>query len=148
MSEIDITSFKGSYGFLSNFAPVVITYKGLEFPSTENAYQASKGISLEHAVQCQNVTPGVSKALGKLCTLRDDFDDIKVDIMMEINLQKYMHDEYALQLVHTGYRKLIEGNWWHDNFWGDCYCDKCKDIPGQNNLGIILMKIRDIIGSG
>lgn len=143
---MNVTQFKGSYAFLSNFAPVTIQYMGLEFASTENAYQASKSRSMEHAIQCQNVTPGVSKALGKMCDLREDFDDIKVQIMTDINLIKYCDPEYSLQLIHTGERKLVEGNWWHDNFWGDCYCDKCKDIPGQNNLGVILMEIREIIG--
>jgi hypothetical protein len=37
---------------------------------------------------------------------------------------------------------LIEGNWWHDNFYGSCTCNKCVN-KGENNLGKILMKIRE-----
>ena len=31
-------------------------------------------------------------------------------------------------------------NSWHDNYWGICNCDKCSN--GQNNLGLLLMKLR------
>lgn len=40
------------------------------------------------------------------------------------------------------WREIVEGNYWHDNYWGNCTCDKCKNIEGQNKLGKILMKIR------
>jgi predicted NAD-dependent protein-ADP-ribosyltransferase YbiA (DUF1768 family) len=43
---------------------------------------------------------------------------------------------------------MIEGNWWHDNFWGDCYCNnksgkhpECLK-PGLNKLGLLLMNLR------
>lgn len=32
---------------------------------------------------------------------------------------------------------------WHDNYWGNCHCPKCQNLPGQNRLGIILMETRD-----
>jgi predicted NAD-dependent protein-ADP-ribosyltransferase YbiA (DUF1768 family) len=54
---------------------------------------------------------------------------------------KYMSD----LLLNTGDEELIEGNYWHDNYWGNCTCSKCKDIEGQNKLGKILMKVRDEI---
>jgi predicted NAD-dependent protein-ADP-ribosyltransferase YbiA (DUF1768 family) len=37
---------------------------------------------------------------------------------------------------------IIEHNYWHDNYYGDCTCKKCNSITGQNHLGKILMKIR------
>ena len=40
------------------------------------------------------------------------------------------------KLLDTGDTELIEGNNWHDTFWGVC---KGK---GQNNLGKILMEVR------
>ena len=43
------------------------------------------------------------------------------------------------KLLATGDKILIEGNTWNDDFWG-----KCSD-NGKNNLGIILMKIREEI---
>ena len=46
------------------------------------------------------------------------------------------------RLLSTSNATLVEGNWWHDNFWGDCYCPKCKGIPGANTLGRLLMELR------
>lgn len=46
------------------------------------------------------------------------------------------------KLKTTGNTTIIEGNYWHDNFWGSCHCLKCKG-KGQNHLGNLLMKIRD-----
>lgn len=45
-------------------------------------------------------------------------------------------------LLRTGEEELVEGNYWHDNFWGACTCIKCKDIPKQNHLGKLLMEQR------
>ena len=45
-------------------------------------------------------------------------------------------------LLATGGEELIEGNWWHDNFFGVCTCGPC-DGKGKNNLGKILMRVRE-----
>ena len=37
-----IERFSGDYRFLSNFHPCDITYNGINYKSTENAYQAQK----------------------------------------------------------------------------------------------------------
>lgn len=55
---------------------------------------------------------------------------------------KFNQPEFREKLLLTQDEDLIEGNWWHDNIWGDCSCPKCKDIPGKNRLGILLMEIR------
>ena len=39
------------------------------------------------------------------------------------------------RLLKTGKEELVEGNTWHDNYWGNCTCEKCKNIAGQNKLG-------------
>ena len=44
----------------------------------------------------------------------------------------------AEQLIATGDRELVEGNNWHDTFWGA----DGKTGEGENHLGRILMKIR------
>lgn len=47
------------------------------------------------------------------------------------------------KLLETGDAELIEGNYWHDNTWGQCYCPRCKNKIGENHLGKLLMKIRE-----
>lgn len=140
-----IKEFQDEYRWLSNFAPVKVEYGGMVFPSTENAYQAMKGISLAHAFKCTSCDPSVSKKLGKICELRPNFDEIKLQLMYNLNLRKYLNEKYKQLLLDTGDMNIVEGNYWHDNFWGDCYCPRCKNFKGENNLGIIIMKIRDII---
>ena len=38
---------------------------------------------------------------------------------------------------------LIEGNYWHDNFWGICDCGKNETGVIHNALGVILYSIRE-----
>ena len=40
--------------------------------------------------------------------------------MKKILEQKFSDTELKKKLVDTGNEKIIEGNTWHDNFWGSC----------------------------
>jgi predicted NAD-dependent protein-ADP-ribosyltransferase YbiA (DUF1768 family) len=55
--------------------------------------------------------------------------------------EKFKNQKLAQDLLETGELELIEGNNWHDNFWGSCSCPKCGS-GGLNYLGKILMRIR------
>jgi hypothetical protein len=69
--------------------------------------------------------------------------------MYDLNKQKYSKgSQLAEMLLITEDAELIEFNVWHDNFYGNCECLKCKDIVGRNELGKILMKIRNEIKEG
>ena len=59
-----------------------------------------------------------------------------------LNYKFKQNNDLAELLLKTKYLKLVEGNKWHDNYWGQCYCYKCSNIKGYNILGIMLMKIR------
>jgi predicted NAD-dependent protein-ADP-ribosyltransferase YbiA (DUF1768 family) len=52
---------------------------------------------------------------------------------------------YRDLLDQTKGEEIIEGNAWHDNFWGNCSCKKRPECgkEGKNHLGMLLMKIRD-----
>ena len=140
-----IDSFRGAYYFLSNFYLIKILYGGIEFPSTENAYQAMKSFDTDYRIKCSICGPGVSKRLGKTVELREDWEDANIIIMYDLLKQKFQNPDLQKKLLSTGRLELIEGNNWHDNFWGDCHCDKCKNIVGQNRLGKLLMKVRSEI---
>jgi ribA/ribD-fused uncharacterized protein len=141
-----IDSFRGKYKFLSNFYPCTVVYDGWVCGSTEHAYQLSKTINpIERQVIQQANTPGEAKALGgpDFCTLRPEFEEIRGLIMLNLQRQKYAPGTLlAKMLLATGDQELIEGNSWHDNKWGNCYCPKCTLIEGTNWLGIFLMKVR------
>lgn len=148
-----ITLFHGPNRFLSNFAAVNVVLDGITYPSVEHAYQAAKTKNLNHRAKVA-IADRASRAkfLGSkkgmaVCgvTLRDDWNQVKYSVMLDLNRQKYSQPEYRDKLLATGTQKLIEGNYWHDNYWGDCVCNKCSNVAGKNQLGLILMTIREEI---
>jgi ribA/ribD-fused uncharacterized protein len=136
-----IRGFFEDYRWLSNFHECVIHYRGLIFGSTEAAYQAQKTLDEVQKEEFQYMTPKESKKIGAHgVVLRADWDDIKVQMMYEINLEKYTRHEYLKEkLIATGTRHLEETNWWGDQYWGVC------KGAGQNQLGKVLMQIREEI---
>ena len=137
-----IDSFDKDYKFLSNFYPVKIHLSRITFPSAEHAYQAVKSVDLRYRRSLISMTAGQAKRSGRKIRLRDKWEDIKEELMLKIVRLKFVHPNLADLLKDTGVQELIEGNYWHDSFWGICYCDKHKGI-GNNALGKILMKVRE-----
>ncbi len=130
--------------FLSNFYPSVITYKGKEYKTVEHAYQSSKADNEpEHEWVRSMDTAGKSKRAGYKVHLRKDWEEVKDSIMLELLYIKFSNPVLANKLVNTKNYQLEEGNYWHDNYFGNCTCSDCRNIEGQNKLGKMLMKIRE-----
>jgi ribA/ribD-fused uncharacterized protein len=80
--------------------------------------------------------------------LRPDWERIKKQVMLRVVLAKFARNpELAAELRETGNACLIEGNTWHDNYWGDCRCGgpSCTGTDGWNYLGQILMAARMVL---
>lgn len=139
-----ITDFRGIYGFLSNFYLCDIQYEGLWYPSVENAFQAAKTLCYDTRQACfTSCTPRIAKARGQNVGLRVGWELARLDVMLELVREKFSYKHPGLQrmLVSTGDTELIEGNAWHDTFWGVC------NGVGENHLGKILMQVRsEILG--
>ena len=136
MEKID--SFSGEHRFLSNFWYHPIRMGGKLYPTNEHAFQAAKTLSpLQREMIQLAESPGMAKLLGRTVNLRDDWEEIKLDVMYQINLHKFANGTLRDKLVATGDAELIEGNHWGDKFWGVC------DGEGQNHLGKILMAVRE-----
>lgn len=135
-----IKSFTGKYQFLSNFY-----YDPADpLPTLEHWYQAAKTDNIDQIKIIMNAeTPGLAKKYGRRVDTIDNWESLKVGIMESLLRRKFSHHPLDWMLQQTKDAKLIEGNLWHDNFWGRCYCSKCKSIQGENILGKLLMKIRD-----
>lgn len=144
-----INSFRGTYQFLSNFYQCKVYYTGIAFPSVEHAYQASKTFNYDVRHRIANIKPNEAykaKRMGKnrkIVILRQDWNEIKLSTMELLLLQKFEPIPLKRRLLKTKNQKLIEGNDWHDNFWGDCGCNRCQSTVGQNHQGKLLMKVRD-----
>lgn len=135
-----INDFHGSYRFLSNFYLQSIEYEGLIYFSSEAAYQAAKTLDNKERLTISLLpTPGEAKRMGRRITLRSDWEQVKDQIMYDICKIKFENPDLKRLLLGTGNQELIEGNTWHDQVWGKCYCAKCKG-NGENRLGKVLMK--------
>lgn len=144
-----ITSFDGEYSFLSNFYPCQIEYYGVKYPTSEHAFQAAKthNIMQKEAIKKAD-TPGKAKRLGRKVEIRSDWEEVKDQIMYEIILNKFKNKEMKAKLLATNNEQLVEGNYWHDNYWGSCVCLKCWQKPKENKLGKILMRVREELKEG
>jgi ribA/ribD-fused uncharacterized protein len=128
---------------LSNFFSSPITYEGITYPTNEHFFQAMKTLDIEERKKIAAAeTPGKAKRMGRTIKLRPDWEKIKIDVMQEGLRLKFSHPDLAQKLIETGDEELIEGNWWHDNTWGSCYCAECIRKPGRNLLGMLLMELR------
>jgi ribA/ribD-fused uncharacterized protein len=138
-----IESFVDEYRWLSNFWRVPVEYEGVTYPTVEHAYQAAKTTDVaERNRVLAAPKPGLAKKAGFAITLRDGWDGMKYGIMKNLLLQKFSDPVMKQNLLDTGDAVLIEGNYWHDNYWGTCTCAKCGN-KGKNNLGKLIMEIRD-----
>lgn len=134
MKEI-IDEFRNEYYFLSNFYSAPVKYNGYTFLNNEAAFQAAKCPS--RMSEFCNLNPSDAKRMGRRITLRNDWEQVKTEVMYDICKAKFTQNPNLGQLlVSTGDAELIEGNTWNDRIWGVC------NGVGENRLGKILMQIR------
>lgn len=133
-----IDKFDGTeYGFLSNFYSSPIQYEGIVYPTVEHMFQALKALDIETRKKIANAaTPGQAKRLGRSVALREDWEEVKVDVMRTALQLKFSDPTLRAKLIATGDAELIEGNTWNDRFWGVCRGS------GKNMLGLLLMELR------
>lgn len=152
MKTLAIDRFRGGYRFLSNFYECLVVFEGVEYPSSEHAYQASKVLRVEnrrpfmtaleqvrwdgfkpvHVLTCAE-----ARRAGQELLLRPDWDAVRIEVMLTILRDKFTrHEKLKKQLLATARLPLTEGNKHGDKFWGVC------DGVGENNLGKCLMQVR------
>jgi len=149
-----INNFQNGNRYLSNFwyTPVVNLYDndGVTYRSVEHAYQAAKSADWSDRIEIANIqSPYEVKKAGKSLVLRSNWESIKYAIMLSLVRNKFDNNPILREnLINTYPEELIEGNHWHDNIWGICYCDLCSErrsydlIIAYNMLGKILMHVR------
>jgi len=133
-----IDRFDGNNRWLSNFVHSPVLLDGMKFPTVEHAYQAAKTKDLYERSEILHVSsPGKAKRLGRRVTIRKDWDTFKLEVMEYLIRQKFNIPSFKRLLLSTGNAALIEGNNWHDTYWGVC------NDSGHNHLGKIIMKVRE-----
>lgn len=154
----DITEFNGPWAWLSNFYPCDVILHDIfgeeRYPSVEHAYQAAKTtVPSQRATIQHTKKPGDAKRLGRGIKLREGWEELKFDIMLQLLRSKFNDPILQNALLGTS-GTLVEGNYWHDNIWGKCYCSECYAMRRQpdyldftNHLGKFLMQVREEIRS-
>lgn len=128
----------------SNFYGARVQLYDEWYATVEHAYQASKTVipALREPLQERRyLSAGEAKRMGRSFQVRPDWDRVKVKVMEVLLMQKFLYQNTLKKLLATDTKWLEEGNSWHDNFWGVCYCEECPH-EGRNQLGLLLMKIR------
>jgi ribA/ribD-fused uncharacterized protein len=132
-----IDSFSGYHDFLSNFFPDDIWIKGKAYRTLEHAFQAAKHTDPVFQEQIRLTRePGAAKRLARSKPARDNWDYIKVGVMLELLRMKFADPRLRAMLLDTGDLYLEEGNTWGDEYWGTV-----KGV-GKNMLGHLLMQVR------
>ena len=135
-----INKFVSEYAFLSNFFEIPIYYSGILYQNSEAAFQAQKTLDPEERKKFSTLSSNEAKKKGRHVALRDDWEQVKDDIMFDIVLSKFASNPVLKNLLlDTNNEELIEGNTWNDTYWGVC------NGRGQNHLGKILMKVRSLL---
>lgn len=138
-----IKGFFGEYRWLSNFHLCPVHFDGFSYPSSENFYQALK-VKRGNRVFFQDVSPHESKLIRMaMIYSTEEWNNIRIQAMKLALLCKFTQNkDLFAQLLQTGDKYLEETNWWGDCFWG-------TDVNsvGQNNLGKLLMNLRNELHS-
>ena len=97
--EENVMGFFGPYRFLSNYHEVPVWYEGRKYRSNEHAFQAAKTHNegdrakyFDFDRSCVEAKRN-GQAKAGFITLRPDWDEVKYDVMAELNFQKYLRDK-------------------------------------------------------
>ena len=126
------------YNWFSNFERDPIIIDGITYPSVENYYQGMKNGSLEKLKMFSKLKPSQAKWLGKKIKLRDDWNEVKFQVMEKALRIKFAPGTKWYTKLKATEGEIVEWNNWGDQVWG-----KTLNGVGENHLGKILMKIRD-----
>lgn len=133
-----ITNFRREYSFLSMSYPAVITYNGIVFYTAEAAYQAQKMTSRKEQEKMSALGLEAVRKRGQKISPRPDWEKIKTQIMYEIQLAKFSQSPHLKEkLLSTAGKTLLDTGYAHNPYWTEMRGE------GENNLGKILMKVRE-----
>ena len=133
--------FRGPTSVFSNFFETPIAIWGINFKSSEHAFQYKKCMIAGNNATATNVlkasTPLNAKRMGDSIATNPRWHDIKQGTMLEILKAKSRQcPRFRQELLQSGDRKLIEDT--PDSFWG-----RGRNGQGLNILGKLLSMLRD-----
>lgn len=132
------------YGCFSNFYPCSVEYGGIVYPNSECAWQSLKTLDMKKRKKFATYKAAGAKKMGRRVELRSDWEEVKYQLMVNVCYAKFFQNKELKSILQaTGEEELIENTTaWHDNVWGNCECERCKETEGKNLLGKALMEVR------
>jgi len=140
---------------LSNWYDCQVTYEGLHFFNSEQAFMWKKAVFFgdhEIAKQIANTpSPRLNKALGRKVKGFDakKWLEVSYQIMVDVNYAKYQQNPYLIKiLLSTGDKTIVEASpydtiWGIGIHWGDDRVLNPDEWLGTNLLGKALMEVRE-----
>lgn len=141
-TDTHVYFYEQEFYVLSNFSAFRVGWEGLDFDTSEHAYQWAKFHETAPGIQGHIFHARSAHDAFKLVELhahlvRPDWDSVKVEVMRAILWCKLQQHEYVRRkLLQTGERVLVEDSW-RDAYWG-----AGADWDGLNMLGKLWMEIR------
>ena len=133
----------GDLGYLANYSNHGFSIDGVYYKTVEHYYQAMKYDNKEIKNRIINAeTPKEASNIGRDRNNKriDNFKDIKNDIMFNGILEKFRQNrDIAYKLIETRNNDIAEATV-DEYYWGIG-----KDRSGQNNIGKILVQVRERI---
>ena len=141
IEEIQFYEPNEDYGYLSNFADSPIQLSEVIWPTSEHYYQAQKFTDPSVQQKILNAsTPDEAFKLSRKYNhlVKSDWMDVRHSVMRYIVFEKFRQNRHFTHLLVSTGDKLLKEHSHKDSYWGDG-----GDGQGQNELGKILMEVRD-----
>jgi ribA/ribD-fused uncharacterized protein len=144
-TDTQVFFYEQDFYVLSNFSAFNLQWSGLTFPTSEHCYhwlKFNRPGDDQHDVRASiRLAPSAHEAFKiaerNKAHRREDWDEVKVELMRDILRAKVAQHEYVRRkLLATGDRELIEDSW-RDDYWG-----WGPNRDGKNMLGKLWMEVR------
>lgn len=133
---------KDKYGCFSNFYEGPFEIDGSIWPTTEHYFAAMKTHDVSQQEDIRKAkTPLEAKQMGRVCSLREDWDDVKYDVMLDALRAKFGNNPVLKDTLLSTADALIYEDSPYDKVWGTG--EKGGVGKGQNLLGKALMQVRE-----
>lgn len=137
--------YEREFYVFSNFSSFQVEWQGRLWPTSEHAYQAAKYLDHDEGFAQKIINSRSAHDAFKLAKSdegrmrqREDWSDVKDDIMLDICRHKLLQHKYIQdKLLATNDELLVEDSP-SDSYWG-----WGPDRKGRNQLGKTWMRLRE-----
>lgn len=146
-----VVSFQSQFSPLSNLFIAPLKRNGINFHSSEHAYQHAKEMHVKGCALARSILdepcPYEAMAIGKRAPITKEWQSIQLLVMEEILRMKLEQvPQFERELKSTSNHHLVENA--RSHFWGSgTYYNApsiySRNYPGQNHMGKLLERIRD-----